>query len=407
MTLPSERLLKTATSYRDAMLAFLQELVRIPSVNGRDPEEAVARRIILEAEKWGLGCRLEAKEEPRPNVLVTLGNGRAGFALIGHMDTVAEGTLERWNHPPFAADVRDNSLFGRGAADNKAGIACGLYTLVLLRELNLLDLTREKVILTCVADEESGACSSLGLRHLLDHKMLPIQGAIYTYASDIVCIGHRGLLRLEMKAEGQSVHSGVLEWHLRKVGVNAVTGLADLLLRLEKMEVHAASKPGFEKLGCTVTPGTKFQGGSYESIVPDAATAIVDIRLMPNQDPAALLANVDALIADLEKSRPGLKLSYGVKVNIPGASIPPDHPLVITAQDYTELLTGKRWLAEGAGPANEGYMLIAEGIPTLCGFGPTGGNPHAADEWVSIDSLPVTAAMYAGIIYDYLKQVQN
>ena len=407
MSLPSERLLKTAASYREAMLAFLQGLIRIPSVNGRDPEEAIAKRIILEAEKWGLDCRLEAKEDTRPNALVTLGSGRAGFALIGHMDTVAEGTLERWKHPPFAAEVRDNSLFGRGAADNKAGIACGLYALVLLRELNLLDLTREKVILACVADEESGACSNLGVHHLLDHKMLPIQGAIYTYASDIVCIGHRGLLRLEMKAEGQSVHSGILEWHQRKVGVNAVTGLADLLLRLEKMEVHAASQPGFEKLGCTITPGTKFQGGNYESIVPDAATAIVDIRLMPNQDPAPLLVKVKALITSLEKSRPGLKLSYEVKVNIPGASIPPDHPLVIITQDYTELLTGKRWLAEGAGPANEGYMLIKEGIPTLCGFGPTGGNPHAADEWVSIDSLPVTAAMYAGIIHDYLKPVQN
>ena len=406
MLLPPEQLLNTAASYRDQMLEFLRDLIRIPSVNGRDPEEAVAERILIEAEKWGIACRLEAKEKNRPNALVTLGNGRAGFALIGHMDTVAEGTLERWNHPPFAAEVRENRIIGRGAADNKAGIACGLYAMLLLRELNLIDPAREQVMLACVADEESGACSSLGLRHLLDHQMLTIQGAIYTYCSDIVCIGHRGLLRLEMKAEGQSVHSGSLDWHQRKTGVNAVTGLADLLLRLENMDVHTATQPGFEKLGCTVTPGTKFQGGSYESIVPDEATASVEFRLMPEQDPADLLANVDGLIASLERIRPGLKLSYEVKVNTPGASIPLDAPLVVTAQDYTELLTGKRWPAEGAGPANEGYMLIKEGVPTLCGFGPTGGNPHAPNEWVSIDSLPVTAAMFAGIIHDYLQQVQ-
>jgi acetylornithine deacetylase/succinyl-diaminopimelate desuccinylase-like protein len=48
-------------------------------------------------------------------------------------------------------------------------------------------------------------------------------------------------------------------------------------------------------------------------------------------------------------------------------------------------------------------MLIGAGIPTLCGFGPTGGNPHAPGEWVEIDSLPGTLAMYAGIIHDYLK----
>jgi acetylornithine deacetylase/succinyl-diaminopimelate desuccinylase-like protein len=67
-------------------------------------------------------------------------------------------------------------------------------------------------------------------------------------------------------------------------------------------------------------------------------------------------------------------------------------------------LTGRRWQALGAGPGNEGYMLIGAGIPTLCGFGATGGNPHAPDEWVQLESLPVTAAMYAGIICDYLDQ---
>ena len=132
----------------------------------------------------------------------------------------------------------------------------------------------------------------------------------------------------------------------------------------------------------------------------------MDIRLVPGQDPAPLLVQVDALITGLERSRPGLKLAYEVKVNIPGASIPLDHVLVRTAQDYTEWLTGRRWPAEGAGPANEGYMLIKAGIPTLCGFGPTGGNPHAPDEWVSIDSLPLTAAMFAGIIHDYLEYIE-
>jgi succinyl-diaminopimelate desuccinylase len=404
MLLSPELLLKTAASYREPMIEFLGDLLRIPSVNGRDPEETIARRILVEAEKLGLTGRLEAKAKTRPNAVITIGKGKAGFALIAHMDTVAEGSLERWAHAPFSADVEGGKLFGRGAADNKAGIACGLYTLLLLRELKLIDPAHQQVLLTCVSDEESGACSSLGVRYLLDQKMLPVQGAIYTYTSDIVCTGHRGLLRLEMKAEGQSVHAGILEWHLRKVGVNAVTGLADLLIQMERLEIHAPSPPGFEKLGCTITPGTIFHGGSYESIVPDGAMAIVDIRLLPGQDPAGVLARVDDLVTRVQASRPGLKLSYQVKVNIPGASIPLDHPLVLIAQDYTERFTGRRWVAEGAGPANEGYMLISQGIPTLCGFGPTGGSPHAPDEWVLIDSLPVTAAMYAGIIHDFLNR---
>jgi succinyl-diaminopimelate desuccinylase len=405
MPISAEELLLATAVYRGPILEFLQDLIRIPTVNGRDTENLLAARIIQEAEKLGFVCKLEAKEETRPNVMVSLGEGSAGFALIAHMDTVAEGSLVNWKYPPFSATVEGIRLIGRGAADNKAGIACGLYTMVLLRELKLIDPTREQVILACVADEESGACSPLGVRHLLDQKLLPVLGAIYTYASDIVCIGHRGLVRLEIKAIGQSVHAGALEWHQHKVGVNAVIGLADLLMKLEKLEIELPPQNGFEKLGCTVTPGTKFHGGSYESIVPDIATAIVDIRLLPKQDPVAMITRVEELATEVEKSRPGLGLSYEEKVNIPGASIPRNHPLVVIAQDYTEWMTGTRWPAEAAGPANEGYMLISEGIPTLCGFGPTGGGAHAPNEWILIDSLPVTSAMFAGIIHDYLKQI--
>ena len=58
----------------------------------------------------------------------------------------------------------------------------------------------------------------------------------------------------------------------------------------------------------------------------------------------------------------------------------------------------------GAGPGNEGFMLIEAGIPTLCGFGPTGGNAHAANEWVEIASLSNTVAMYAAIAQRYLRR---
>ncbi|HEU4743957.1 MAG TPA: M20/M25/M40 family metallo-hydrolase, partial [Anaerolineales bacterium] len=104
----------------------------------------------------------------------------------------------------------------------------------------------------------------------------------------------------------------------------------------------------------------------------------------------------------VERVRPRINFEMKVIVDIPGASIPPDHSLALLAQDYTEAVTGRRWATAGAGPANEGYMLIGAGIPTLCGFGPSGGNPHAPDEWVELDSLPATLTMYTGILHEYL-----
>jgi succinyl-diaminopimelate desuccinylase len=406
MTIPDPRiLLEKANRYAAQVEQFLRDLVRIPSVNGRDPESAAAERIFQEAQMLGFDAEIVAKDAQRPNVLASYGSGEAGFALIGHIDTVAEGDHNSWSHPPFAAQIQDGFLFGRGAADNKAGIACGMYTLLLLRDLEMIDPSRQRAILAGVADEESGACSTLGVRYLLDNQKLNAKGAIYTYTSDIVCIGHRGLLRLEIRTHGESIHAGISEWHNRSAGLNAVTALADILLRLEKVKVHAPKAAGFEHLGFTITPGTKIQGGDYESIVPESASAIVDIRLLPGQESEAVVDHIINIIRSVEAERPGLSTEIHTKVDIPGAAIPLDHPLTRIAQDYTEMMTGKRWQAAGAGPGNEGYMLIGAGIPTLCGFGATGGNPHAPDEWVLLSSLPVTIAMYAGIIHDYLIQM--
>lgn len=405
--LDTNAIFKKASEYAPQVEAFLADLVRIPSVNKRDPEINVAKRILEEAQKLGLENKLVAKDNQRPNALASYGSGENGFALIGHIDTVAEGSATSWAYPPFEAQIHNGRMFGRGVADNKAGIACGLYTLVLLRELGLIDPKTQSAMVAGVADEEAGACSTLGVRYLLDSQRLKAKGAIYTYTSDIVCIGHRGLLRLEISTKGESIHAGIDAWHNKTSGLNAVIALADIVLRLEKLKVETKSYPGFENLGFTITPGTIFKGGDYESIVPESASTIVDIRLLPGMDGQEIIEKVKAVILAVEKERPGLKTAIEKKVDIPGAAIALDHPLARIAQDYTEIYTGKRWDAAGAGPGNEGYMLIGAGIPTLCGFGATGGNPHAPDEWVLLSSLPVTIAIYTGIIHDYLNQAAD
>jgi succinyl-diaminopimelate desuccinylase len=403
----SQAILARAKQYSPDIISFLRDLVQIPSVNGRDGEKPAAERILEEAKRLGLDCRFATRDVNRPNILVELGKGKNTFALIGHMDTVSEGNAADWSFSPFDAVIKDNLLFGRGAADNKAGIACGLYTLAVLRDMNLLDNENQKVILAAVVDEESGASSSLGVRYLLETGSLQARGAIYTYTSDVICIGHRGLMRLEITTHGQSIHAGIAEWNGGTLGNNAVTGLADILLELEALKIKFPPIPGFEHLGFSITPGTMISGGDYPSIVPNKAIAMVDIRLMPGQSSEAVLAEVDSAIERVTLRRTGLKVDKAIKVNFPGAAIPLDHPLVLIAKKNAKIFSGRNWEAVGAGPGNEGYMLIGAGIPTLCGFGATGGNPHAPDEWVSLESLPVTVAMYAGISCEYLNDNSN
>src|SRR5262245_19199349 len=117
---PDANLITLAEAHSPDLAAFLQDLVRIPSVNGRNPERPVAERVAAEAEKLGLDSALHARNPDRPNVLISWGRGSRGFALIGHLDTVAEGD-QPWRHPPFSAELSDGRMYGRGTADNKAG----------------------------------------------------------------------------------------------------------------------------------------------------------------------------------------------------------------------------------------------------------------------------------------------
>ena len=155
-------ILDKAKEYAPQVEAFLADIVRIPSVNKRDPEVKVAERILQEARKLNLDCELFAKDEQRPNALASYGNGEQGFALIGHMDTVAEGNPASWTYPPFEARIHNGRMFGRGTADNKAGIACSMYTLVLMREMGLIDPQKQSVTLAGVSDEEAGALQHAG-----------------------------------------------------------------------------------------------------------------------------------------------------------------------------------------------------------------------------------------------------
>lgn len=398
----SHNLVPLAARYEDRMVSFLQDLVRIRSVNGTDSEAEVVARILAEADTLGLAGRSAARETSHPNALVGWGDGTRRFAILAHTDTVSEGEPAVWHFDPFSGEVADGKLYGRGAADNKAGIAVGLYTLALLRDHSLLDPEQAQVWMAAVSDEESGAVSPYGVRYLLDEGQLQADGAIYAYTSDIVCVGHRGAIRLQIQAAGQAIHSGAPEWSRGEGGINAVTGLAEALLALEQLTIAAPSHPAFEGIGCTITPGTLFQGGRFMSMVPDRAEAMVDIRTMPGQSHPLVLSAIDEVLRAVMRRRSGLVLSYTLHSQFPGAAIPVDHPLAVIAARHAQEITGRSYPIKGAGPGNEGYMLIQAGIPTLPGFGPTGGNAHAPNEWVEIASLKQTMAIFAATICEYL-----
>lgn len=117
----------------DAVVAFTQELVRIRSVHdpGAGTAELPAAMLVEERMRsFGWDPQVTEVAPGRPNVVAVIeGGGGAGPTLMfeGHTDVVTEGDLEAWSFDPYAGDIVDGRLRGRGSADMKAGVAAMLY----------------------------------------------------------------------------------------------------------------------------------------------------------------------------------------------------------------------------------------------------------------------------------------
>lgn len=161
--------------------------------------------------------------------------------------------------------------------------------------------------------------------------------------------------------------------------------------------------------------GTIVKGGSFVSVVPSNASAMVDIRLMPSTSIDDILKKIEQIINNIidernefyhsitPNSSSSTRLSASITIvnQLPAVMINSNHPLVHSCVNAIKKIYNIIPTTKGCGPANEGYMLIENNIPTICGFGPIGGNVHGVDEWVSIPSMIQTVNVYLDIISNY------
>ncbi len=391
-TEPENRLVETIREFQRDMVDFCSRLLQIPSVNGVDDEIEVAEAIAVEAKALGLQARIVGEDPRRPNVIVsTSENGDTGLLLIGHMDTVPPGDEQAWTYPPSSGKVVNGRIFGRGAIDTKGGITSALYALAALAR-NPDGLAAGRAQLICVPDEESGATGTLGIKFLYRSGLLGGLGAIYAYSGDQIVLGHRGLVRYRILCTGEAIHTGALEWQNQSAGANAVTGMARLLVELENIETLYSNARYFEQYRTLFTPGTIIHGGVSINIVPDQCEALLDIRITPEFELASAERLLEGCINKVARDR--LTFSYDLLNYVPAAISDERAPLFSIVEAVIQEVKSIVPERVVAGPANEGYLLIERGIPTVCGLGPTGANAHAANEYVEIQGLVDAAAIF-------------
>jgi len=373
--------------YASDIIKFIQNLVRVPSINGINNETNIIKLIAREAKKLNLPFQIISKDKNHPNIFV--GNNfskKKGLLLIAHVDTADVGDQNKWIHNPFGGEIKDGKLYGRGSIDCKAGIALSLYTLKILSDLGQADLVK----FIGVSDEEKGADSKLGARCLLE-RGLKAKFAIYTYpGNDTITIGHRGQVKFWVRVTGESAHSGSKSWQDGTSGANAIDALISFLNEIRTYNlkgVHKAFPNYFFKQTVVL-----IEGGSISGMVPDKAHALIDARLLPIHSSQEYIIAIKKIAKKFESNKIQFKIE--VQTNLPASFISPNQKIVTILKDLSKNILKKNPEIRGCGPANEGYMFNNANIPTICGFGVNGGRVHSTDEYLELESIPQILRIY-------------
>ena len=269
-------------------LELTQVLVRFDTINPPGNERLCAEHLGSILDDAGFAVSYHEFAETRTSLVARIGGDADAKPLCftGHIDTVPLGAAP-WSVDPFAADIADGKLYGRGTSDMKSGVAAFVVAAIrLARELE----TGPGMVLIITAGEETGCEGAYHLAGL--GNVLGDAGAIVVAepSSNLPFIGHKGALWLKAVANGLTAHGSMPE-----LGVNAIYKAARTISQLEDFDFNVARHPVLGKP--TLNVGT-VHGGMNINSVPDRAEVGIDIRTLPDQDHGDLCAHLSSYLGD-------------------------------------------------------------------------------------------------------------
>lgn len=375
------------------VLDLARALIAAPSENPGGTEDEAAEVVVVALENLGARPETIRGEAGRPSVVASFGRGEGpSLAWNGHLDTVPAGDHASWSSPPFAGRVVAGRLVGRGACDMKGAVAASIAAAAAIRRAGLE--LRGTLTFHLAADEELAGVH--GSRVLWERGLLTQDAAIVGEPTELqLALAERGGAWITATAHGRAAHGS--QPHR---GVNAITSMARLLLRLPEV------LPDLEHplVGRPTVNAALIEGGTAPNVVPDRCTVDIDRRIIPGEtDPEAVLEPFRALIDDLRAGTPDLDIDVRIREWTEAAEAPADSDIAVLARTAVELETG-------AGPEDTGITGITDarfyindaGIPAVI-LGPGSlSNAHTVDESVGIDELVTAARAYARIFVGFL-----
>lgn len=285
----------------ETLAASVAELVRIPSVNplhtgpraeehGPVGEGAIAGHLAERFDMCGADeVVLDEVQPGRPNVYGRFpGRTDRLVVLDVHTDTV---TVEHMTDPPFDGRVEHDSLWGRGALDTKASLGVILALLDAWRRDGLRP-TPTLLLVGSVGEEAGGLLGATRFRPWAERRGTPVDQVLVAEPTEFRPVhAVKGLLQLQVTARGTAAHSARPD-----LGVNAIEAMAPVIAACTAEHERLRSLPAGTEVGNGSVSVTGISGGTGGNVIPDSCSISVGRRLVPGEDPAAVFAQLSALI---------------------------------------------------------------------------------------------------------------
>ena len=370
-----------------------QALIRCPSVT---PADAGALGVLEDVLKpLGFTChrlRFETPDTaPVENLYARLGTAAPNFAFAGHTDVVPPGDAKLWRSDPFAAEIRNGTLYGRGAVDMKTAIACFVAAAA------QHGMPKGSISLLITGDEE-GPTNVNGTKRMLawlrehgeklDHCIVGEPTA--TAASgDVVKIGRRGTMNVRLKATGIQGHVAY-----PKQANNPIPAMTELATRLSGWKLDDGT-PHFDPSTLAFT--SIDVGNPATNVIPAEVTAKFNIRFNDLHKSADLLAHIEREVRTVEASR---GVTFTVEANASG------EPFLTKPGPFTTMLSAVVTKATGRAPelSTTGGTSDARFIKDHCPvveMGLPGTTMHKADECVPVAEIEKLTALYTSVLDAY------
>ena len=362
-----------------SMLALLKRLVETESPSHDNAGvDNVGALVAEECRRLGAVVTLLPQKTVGDLVEAHWGEDQNGILLLAHMDTVhPAGTLERM---PFR--VTDGRIMGPGVEDMKGGIVVGLSALAALMEPHQAPIRPVTALFT--SDEEIGSPTSRPFIEALARQSALVLVLEPAMPDGSIKTWRKGVGDFVVTVHGRAAHAG----SDHQSGRNAIEELARQILVIQNLTDYHK--------GTTLNVGV-IRGGTVPNVVPEEASAEVDLRVMKPGEAGRILAALHELKPVLD----GTTIEVSGELNRP--PMPFNKLMKATFEKARGIAAGigMELRASGTGGASDANFVTPLGIPILDGLGAVGDGGHSEREFILTDSLAERAGLLTMLLREW------